>query len=84
MMKKEFADAIFSKVTTDNMVKKGKVLKCGNFRVAGKAKIEVMEDSEDGVKIILNKDENDTIREIKFVCSCGQTKSLYLDYSDEK
>jgi len=83
-MKKEFTDAIFSKVTTDNMLKKGKVLKHGNFRIAGKAKIEVMEDSEDGVKIILNKDENDTIREIKFVCSCGQTKSLYLDYSDER
>ncbi len=83
-MKKEFTDAIFSKVTTDNMVRKGKVLKSGNFRIAGKAKIEVLEDSEDGVRIILNKDENDTIREIKFVCSCGQTKSLYLDYSDEK
>lgn len=59
---------------------KKKVIKGDQIKVLGKVQISFEEDALDNVKIILNKDENNNIREIKFVCSCGHTKSLILDY----
>jgi hypothetical protein len=46
-----------------------------------KAKISC-EDDLDGVRVLLKKDANDNLKEIKFVCSCGQSKSIILDYSE--
>ncbi len=80
-MENRFTETVFSSISSDSV--NGKVVKNGTYKVSGKMKIEVMEESEDGVKIVLNKDENDKIREIKFICSCGRTKSLYLDYDDD-
>ncbi len=61
---------------------KNGVLKKEDISLSGKTKISVEEDEHGGVKVILKKDENDTIKEIKFVCSCGESKSIILDYSD--
>jgi hypothetical protein len=82
-MDNKFTETVFTSVASASQAGKGKIVKNGNYNIKGKMKIEVMEESHDGVKIVLNKDENDRIREIKFICSCGQTKSLFLDYDEE-
>jgi len=61
---------------------KNGVIKKEDISLSGKTKISVEEDDHSGVKVILKKDENDTIKEIKFVCTCGESKSIILDYSD--
>ncbi len=66
---------------TANKLKNG-VIKKEDISLNGKTKINVEEDEHSGVKIILKKDENDAIKEIKFVCTCGETKSIILDYAD--
>lgn len=58
------------------------VIKASQLDVIGKTKIDVEQDRHGGVKVILKKDEHDAIKEIKFVCSCGETKSIALDYSE--
>jgi hypothetical protein len=64
-------------------VLKGNVIKKADAAMVGKTKISVEEDGQHGVQVILKKDENDTIKEIKFVCCCGETKSIILDYSEQ-
>ncbi len=61
---------------------KSGVIKKADISLHGKTKINVEVDERSGVKVILKKDENDTIKEIKFVCACGESKSIALDYSD--
>ena len=61
---------------------KNGVIKKEDISLSGKTKISVEEEEHGGVKVILKKDENDTIKEIKFVCTCGESKSIILDYSD--
>ncbi len=58
------------------------VIKAPQAKIMGKTKITVEEEGHNGAKIIVKKDENDTIKEIKFICSCGKTKSIMLDYSE--
>lgn len=58
------------------------VLKSSDIKIVGDIKISVEEDSEDSVNIFLKKDAHDNIQEIKFICSCGKTKSLIMDYDD--
>lgn len=70
----------FEIFNSDNLSSKKKVIKANQIKVLGKVQVSFEEDSLDNLKIVLNKDENNNIREIKFVCSCGQTKSLILDY----
>ena len=60
----------------------GNIIKKNDAQISGKTKIIVEEESEEGVKVILKKDSNDSIQEIKFVCSCGQTKTIVLDYNE--
>lgn len=68
-------------VIKSNGLKNGKnVIKSEELQLEGKTKISFEEDDIDGIKIVLNKDENNNVREIKFICSCGQTKSIILDY----
>ncbi len=81
-MTTQFSDEIFRTITYDDNVRHGKILKKDQYKLVGKTKIEMLEESHNGVKIVLNKDENDQIKEIKFICSCGESKSLFLDYSD--
>lgn len=70
-------------VINSNGLKSGKnVIKSEELQIEGKTKISFEEDEIDGIKIVLNKDENNNVREIKFICSCGQTKSIILDYGE--
>ena len=70
----------FEILNSDNLSSKKRVIKGDQIKLLGKVQVSFEEDALDNVKIILNKDENNNIREIKFVCSCGHTKSLILDY----
>ncbi len=81
-MADDFKDPVFREMDYDNKLSSGNVIKKDNFEITGRAKISIEEESHEGVKFILKKDEFDNIKEIKFVCSCGQTKSIILDYSD--
>ncbi|MGQ9642757.1 MAG: hypothetical protein ACUVT3_02740 [Ignavibacterium sp.] len=70
-------------IINSNGLKSGKnVIKSEELKLEGKTKISFEEDDIDGIKIVLNKDENNNVREIKFICSCGQTKSIILDYGE--
>ncbi|MFZ5947261.1 MAG: hypothetical protein ACOYU5_04770 [Stygiobacter sp.] len=80
-MANQFEDALFKDIFTKNKSKTGNLLKAEDIEVTGKAKISC-EDDLDGVRILLKKDANDNLKEIKFVCSCGQSKSIILDYSE--
>jgi hypothetical protein len=66
-----------NKAVSGNVLKKTTIHEVGNFRV------EVHDEQDDGVKILLNKDENGEVKEIKFVCSCGETKVVVLDYNEQ-
>ncbi|MFA6978874.1 MAG: hypothetical protein WC209_06070 [Ignavibacteriaceae bacterium] len=81
-MKENFKEPVFREVSIDPGVSTGNLIKASNTHVTGKTKISVEEDGRDSVKVILKKDQADTIKEIKFVCSCGQTKTIVLDYSE--
>ncbi len=70
----------FEILNSTNFNSKKKVIKGDQIKVLGKVQVSFEEDALDNVKIVLNKDENNNIREIKFICSCGHTKSLILDY----
>ncbi len=82
-MKNEFEEPIFREIEKSSSNTSGNVIKSGKVAMSGKTKITIEEESHEGVKFIIKKDSNDEIKEIKFICSCGQTKSLMLDYSDE-
>lgn len=81
-MKENFKEPVFREIGIDPGTKTGNVIKSSKANVIGKTKISVEEDGHESVKVILKKDEEDTIKEIKFVCSCGQTKTIVLDYSE--
>ena len=82
-MSEEFQDAMYREISYDKNKRKNSIIPSEEANIIGSAKISVEEDSHDGVKIVLKKDENENIKEIKFVCSCGETKSVILDYNDE-
>jgi hypothetical protein len=79
-MEEEFKELTYREV--GDFKASGNIIKKDDANITGKTKISVDEESEDGVKIILKKDGNDNIQEIKFVCSCGQTKTIVLDYNE--
>ncbi len=81
-MGNHFEDALFKDIFSKNKLSTGNLLKSNDVEIKGTAKITVEDDEMDGVRVILKKDANDSIKEIKFVCSCGQTKSIILDYSE--
>jgi hypothetical protein len=82
-MENEFNEVLYKELYSDdlNNVRKN-IIKAADIEVSGFKKVTVDEELHSGVKILLEKDENDNIKEIKFYCSCGQTKSVVLDYSD--
>ena len=81
-MSENFAEPIYRELDSKGLNKSGNVIKAEDFKVNGYSKITVEEESMGGVRFVLKKDENDVIKEIKFVCSCGQSKSLVLDYTE--
>jgi len=78
----EFNDSVYREIISEQSNSKSNVLKSGTAQLIGKTKISIDEESHEGVKIIIKKDANENVKEIKFVCSCGQTKSIILDYSE--
>ncbi|MBZ0182661.1 MAG: hypothetical protein K8F60_09400 [Melioribacteraceae bacterium] len=80
--KDEFKDQVYKEISYRNVYGSGNIIKAKDAKIVGSAKIALEQESHDGVKIILKKDEDDNIKEIKFVCSCGETKSILLDYSE--
>lgn len=82
-MKEKFEEFVFKEIDYKADFKSGNVIKSNNAKIIGKSKISVEEESDEGVKVVIKKDEKDAIKEIKFVCSCGQSKSILLDYSEE-
>ncbi len=81
-MKKQFEDYVFRDINFQGEMKSKNIIKANSVNILGKSVINVEEESHGGVKIILKKDENENIKEIKFVCSCGETKSVILDYTE--
>lgn len=75
-------EMLFEVINSNGLKKKKNVIKSEEIQIEGKTKISFEEDDIDGIKIVLNKDENNNVREIKFICTCGQTKSILLDYSE--
>jgi len=75
-------EAIFNSVTCKNGSRKSGLIKAEDVLISGSSKICFEEDHAEGTKIILTKDSDNNIKEIKFICSCGQTKSIALDYSE--
>lgn len=78
----EFKDTNFPEISSTKN-KNGNLIKANEIKFLGDVKLEINEDKNDGVKIILKKDSNDNVKEIKFICSCGETKSLLFDYPEE-
>jgi hypothetical protein len=78
-----FNEEIFKEVTYNGSSRNGNILNSDEIEIVGSRKITIEDESHEGVKIVLNKDSMDNIKEIKFVCSCGETKTVLLDYSEE-
>ncbi len=81
-MAQQFEDTLFTDIFSKNKLSTGNLIKSHDAEINGVCKISYEEDYVDGIRILLKKDANDNIKEIKFVCSCGQTKSVILDYSE--
>ena len=81
-MANQFEDALFKDIFTKNKEKTGNLLKASEIEICGISKISFEDDELEGVRVLLKKDANDSIKELKFVCSCGQTKTIILDYSE--
>ncbi len=77
-----FEDVGLRDVFVNNKTKTGNLLKASDVNLKGTSKITCEDDEIEGIRILLKKDVNDSIKEIKFVCSCGQTKTIILDYSE--
>jgi hypothetical protein len=82
MAKDEFEDAPLKDIFEKNKTNTGNLIKAANVEIRGISKISCEDDDVDGIRILLKKDVNDAIKEIKFVCSCGQTKTIILDYNE--
>jgi len=78
-----FNEEIYREISFNNKKIDGTVISSDQVEIIGTSKITIEEESHDGVRIVLNKDSEDNIKEIKFVCSCGETKSVLLDYNEE-
>ena len=79
-MKETFEESLYKEIEFAG-TRKG-VIKAPQAKIIGKTKITIEEEGHNGAKIVVKKDQNDTIKEIKFICSCGKTKSIILDYSE--
>ncbi len=79
----QFNESVYKEISYRNDSVSGNVINSEAIEIVGTSKISIEEESHEGIKIILNKDENENIKEIKFVCSCGETKSVLLDYNEE-
>jgi len=82
-MKGEFENYTFKEISPREVSNKDSLIKAKDVQIQGNVKITVEEESKDGIKVLLKKDENENIKEIKFICSCGETKTIQFDYFAE-
>lgn len=82
-MFESFTENSYREINSVNKKVSGNVLKKKAVSEIGNLKIEVHDEQDEGVKILFNKDENGEVKEIKFVCSCGETKVVMLDYNEQ-
>ncbi|MGE5804216.1 MAG: hypothetical protein ACM34O_08030 [Ignavibacteria bacterium] len=73
-----FEDMVFEEYKSPGRNKT--VIKAENANVSGKIKFSIEADDQKGVKVIIKRDADDTIKELKFLCKCGESKSIILDY----
>ena len=78
-----FNEEVYREITFSGSNLKGNIVSSNEINIVGSRKITIEDESHEGVRIVLNKDSHDNIKEIKFVCSCGETKTVLLDYSEE-
>ena len=81
-MSSSFVENTYREVLNSNKCKSGNVIKKSSVDFIGNTKIEFHDDHDDSVRVLLKKDDNDQVQEIKFVCSCGETKTISLDYNE--
>jgi hypothetical protein len=81
-MPNHFEDVLMKDIYYKNTICSGNLIKAKDIELKGYSKITVEDDENEGVRIYLKKDASDNVKEIKFVCSCGQTKSIILDYTE--
>jgi len=81
-MEDNFLENSYREVMTEGKLITGNIVKKEDVDFMGSTRVEFHEDMDDGVKILFKKDENDQVKEIKFVCSCGETKSVIMDYNE--
>ncbi|HOP49312.1 MAG TPA: hypothetical protein PK887_01660 [Ignavibacteriales bacterium] len=79
----QFEDYIYREVDF-KVPKSGNIIKAEDVVLTGMHKLSLDEDPSENVKVYIKKDKNDNIKEIKFVCSCGQTKTVILDYEEDE
>lgn len=81
-MKEDFVEYTFREFDFNGKSSSSNLIKSNMAEINGFCKIVVEEESHEGIKVVLKKDAQDNIKEIKFICSCGQSKSVLLDYSE--
>jgi hypothetical protein len=81
-MNETFQDSFFNIVASNSKTGKSNFIKSEDVLMQGVSQISFEEDTAEGIKIILHKDAEGNLKEIRFICSCGQTKSLVLDYTE--
>jgi len=81
-MKEDFVEYTFREFDFSGRSSNSNLIKSNMAAINGFCKISVEEESHGGVKVVIKKDAQDNIKEIKFICSCGQSKSVLLDYSE--
>lgn len=81
-MPNQFEEALVKDIFAKNTSNSGNLIKAADLEIKGSVRVVMEEDEHEAVKILVKKDANDAVKEIKFICSCGQTKSIILDYSE--
>lgn len=81
-MSELFVENTYREVINPNKSNSGNLIKKDNVQYIGGTKIESHDEHDDSVRVLIKKDEHEQVQEIKFVCSCGETKSIKLDYHE--
>jgi hypothetical protein len=81
-MKNIFETPVFRKAFINAKSSSGKVIKKTTSELRGTTRIVIEEDDTDMIKLMVIKDETESVKEIKFTCSCGCSKSILLDYTE--
>ncbi|HVO75258.1 MAG TPA: hypothetical protein VMT35_14605 [Ignavibacteriaceae bacterium] len=80
-MNHTFDDMIFEEYKSPG--RNQTIIKSENANISGKIKFSIEADDQKGVKVIIKKDAEDNIKELKFLCKCGESKSIILDYDPQ-